>query len=63
MSLRKGYDEEYSIFSDFSVEEDVEDLEKRKQVRRKLEDQLEKKRLKEEFDELDGDFDWDDLDR
>lgn len=63
MSLRKDYEEDYPYFSDFSLEEDMEDLEKRKHIRKKLEDRLEQKRLREELDELDGEFDWDDLDK
>ena len=62
MSLRRDHDDSYS-FSDFSYEEDTDEINRKKFYRKKLEDRLEKKRLKEEFDELDGDFDWDELDR
>lgn len=62
MSLRKDYDDSYT-FNDFSLEEDVEELSHKKRIRKLLEDKLEKKRLKEEFDELDGEFDWDDIDK
>ncbi|KTD65474.1 hypothetical protein [Legionella spiritensis] len=62
MGLHKEHDESYS-FSDFSLEEDAEDLNRKKYLRRKLEERLERKRLKQEFDELDGEFDWDELDR
>lgn len=61
MSLHKDYDDSQS-FSDFNFDEDVEELDHKKHVRRMLEDRLEKKRLREELeDELDGEFDWDDL--
>lgn len=64
MGLHKDYDENKS-FSDFNYEEnDEETLNHKKQVRRLLEERLERKRLKAELeDELDGEFDWDDLDR
>ncbi len=67
MSLHKDYDDSQS-FSDFKIEEDIdgveriEDLDHKKQVRRMLEERLERKRLKEELDdELEGDFDWKDF--
>lgn len=63
MSLHKDYDDNKS-FSDFNYDEETEDLDHKKQVRRMLEDRLERKRLKEELeDELNAEFDWDDLDR
>lgn len=63
MSLPREYEEE-SSFSEYSYdEEDAQELTHKKRVRRMLEDRLERKRLKEEFDELDGEFDWDELDR
>ena len=62
MSLRSEYDESY-YFSDFPLEEETEDMVHKKRIKRLLEDRLEKKRLKEEIDELDGEFDWDELDR
>ncbi len=63
MSLHKEYKDK-SSYSEFKPDEDTEDLNHKKQVRRMLEDRLERKRLKEELeDELDGEFDWDDLDR
>ena len=60
--LREEFDEG-STFSEFSVKEDPATLSHRKRVRKMLEDRLEKKRLKEEIDELDGEFDWDELNR
>ncbi|MDP1604198.1 MAG: hypothetical protein Q8M03_13140 [Legionella sp.] len=62
MGLHREYDENKS-FSDFSMEEDGDELSHKKRVRKLLEEKLERKRLKEEFDELDGDFDWEELDR
>lgn len=63
MSLHKDYDENQS-FSDFNYDDDVDELNHKKQVRRMLEDRLERKRLKAELeDELDEEFDWDDLER
>lgn len=63
MSLRKDHDEDDShAFSEYSYEEeeDTASLSHRRQVRKMLEDRLERKRLKEELDELDSDFDWED---
>ena len=64
MSLHRDY-EDYHSYSDFSFEEEEspERLNHRRQCRKKLEERLERKRLKQEFDELDGDFDWDELDK
>lgn len=64
MSLRREYDEEHA-FTDFSHEndEDAEQLTHKRRVRKMIEERLERKRLKEEFDELDGEFDWDELER
>ncbi|ASQ45666.1 PA3496 family putative envelope integrity protein [Legionella clemsonensis] len=57
--------EETNSFSDYSYEEEnSEDLDHKKRVRKMLEDKLERKRLREELeDELDGEFDWDELER
>ena len=58
--------EEHHFFVDYRSEEKAEDLSKRKRIRRMLEDKLERKRFlaecKDEFDELDGEFDWSDWD-
>lgn len=64
MSLRREYDDHHS-FSEYSYEdeEDQDKLSHKRQVRKALEEKLERKRLKEELDELDGEFDWDELDR
>ena len=62
MSLHKDYNDNQS-FPDFNCDEDVDELNHKKHVRRLLEDRLEKKRLKEELDdELEGEFHWDDRD-
>lgn len=63
MGLHKDQDDNPS-FSDLNFEDEPEDLNRKKHVRRMLEDRLERKRLKQELDdELDGEFDWDELDR
>lgn len=65
MSLHKHHndDESYNP-SDFSAEkESVEMLKHRRKIRKTIEDRLERKRLHDEIDELDSDFDWDDVDR
>ncbi|MDI9818270.1 MULTISPECIES: hypothetical protein [unclassified Legionella] len=63
MSFPRGYEENNS-FSEYSYEEDTENLDHKKRVRKLLEERLERKRLreelKEEFDDLDDRFDWDD---
>lgn len=62
MGLHKDSDDNQS-FSDFSFDEDPDELNHKKRVRQMLEERLERKRLKEELDdELEGEFDWDDLD-
>lgn len=63
MSLHKDYDDSRS-FPDFNSKDDPDELNHKKNVRRMLEDRLDRKRLKEELeDELDGEFRWDDHDR
>lgn len=59
MSLRRDFDES-QYFSDMKVEEEKENIPKRREIKKKLEDRLEQKRLKASFDELDGEFNWDD---
>jgi 2-oxoglutarate dehydrogenase complex dehydrogenase (E1) component-like enzyme len=68
MSLHKEIDDQ--SFTDMAYDEKLGDFEemdnvdRKRQVRRMLEDRLERKRLKEELeDELDGEFDWDELER
>lgn len=65
MKLHEDYDER--SLSDYNYDEDAGSQEHRKKIRRMLEDRLENKRLKEElkddFDELGGEFDWDILDK
>lgn len=59
MGLQKDYDE-MEFFTDFSFENE-ENMSHKKRIRRLLEDKLEKKRLRDEFDELDGEFYWEEL--
>lgn len=65
MGLRKENDDDYHAFSDYSYEEDEDPakLSHKRRVRKMVEERLERKRLKQELDELDGDFDWDEFDR
>ncbi len=68
MSSNTDYDySSQSIDYNFDSDEDeIEESEHRKDVRRRLEAKLERKRLKAELEdyegELDSDFDWDDVD-
>lgn len=65
MSLHEETDD--FSFSDYNYDDEFEELNKKKKVKRMLEDRLERKRLKDEFkddfDELSGEFDWDELDK
>ncbi|MCE0723453.1 MULTISPECIES: hypothetical protein [Legionella] len=65
MDLHEDYDDQ--SFSDYNYDDDIESTVHRKNIRRLLEEKLERKRLKEEFkddfDELSGDFDWDVIDK
>ena len=65
MDPHEHYDDQ--SFSDYNYDDDIESSAHRRNVRRMLEERLERKRLKEEFkddfDELSGDFDWDNLDK
>lgn len=54
------------LFNDYNYQDDEsEDLSQKKKVKRLLEERLERKRLKDEwkedFDELNGEFNWDDI--
>lgn len=64
MELHEDYDD-YE-FSDHHSDDDANNS-YRKNVRRRLEDHLERKRLqsefKDDFDELNGEFDWDFLEK
>lgn len=66
MSLHEEEADE-PLFSDYNYDDDINEASQRKRVKRMLEDRLERKRLKDEFkddfDELSGEFDWDELDR
>ncbi|MFI4919483.1 MAG: hypothetical protein ACHP65_08000 [Legionellales bacterium] len=65
MSLHEGYDGR--SLADYKHDDEVGDLTQRKKVKRMLEDQLERKRLRDEFkddfDEFSAEFDWDELDK
>ncbi|CAM2795481.1 hypothetical protein [Legionella worsleiensis] len=65
MALHEEFEDQ--SFSDFNYDDDLDDLTHKKRIKRMLEDRLEKKRLKDEFkddfDELSGEFDWDQLDK
>lgn len=66
MDLHEDSDEQ--SFVEYDDEIDTGDkLAQRKKVKRLLEERLERKRFKDEcdddFDELSGDFDWDDHDK
>lgn len=65
MALHEEIDD-YS-FSDLNYDNDMSDLDHKKKIKRMLEDRLERKRLKNEFkddfDELSGEFDWDEVDK
>lgn len=65
MGLHEDYDDQF--FSDFNYDEDIKDIDQRKKIKKLLDERLERKRLKEEFkddfDELNGDFDWEEQDR
>jgi hypothetical protein len=65
MALHEDYDDQ--SFSNFNYDDDAESGTHRKNVRRMLEDRLERKRLREEcqddFDELSAEFDWDSMDK
>lgn len=65
MSLYEDYDSQ--VFSDYNYEEEIEDLPKKKRIRKLLEEKLERKRLRDEFkddfDELEGEFDWDEIEK
>lgn len=64
MGLQEELDDQSFVEYNY---EDKDEAAQRKNVRRQLEDRLERKRLRDEFrddfDELDGDFDWDELDK
>ncbi len=67
MSLHEDSDD--YAFSDYNYDDidDTEELDQKKRIKRLLEERLERKRLKDEFkddfDELSGEFDWDELDK
>jgi len=68
MSLHEDL-EDFS-FSDRSYDKEInekDDLVQKKKVKRLLDERLERKRLKDEFkdefEELNGEFDWDGLDK
>ncbi|MDP3560751.1 MAG: hypothetical protein Q8R83_01060 [Legionellaceae bacterium] len=72
MSLNIDYDDNNNSSVDYNLDDEEYDLnniasEHKSDVRRKLEDRLERRRLKQELEdyegELDGEFDWENLDR
>ena len=59
-------DDDFHHYTDieYEYEEDEASLNHRRQVRRMLEDRLERRRLKAEIeDDFEDEFDWGDLDR
>lgn len=59
MSTKREYEEEDPSFLEYSRNEDPEELHHRRAVRKRLEERLEQKRLKEELEDWDDDdFDW-----
>ena len=67
MSLDKQWDDELNHSTDFNADfvnekEDHESDKHRRKIRKCIEERLETKRLRDEIDELDGDFDWDEID-
>jgi regulator of sigma D len=68
MSLHKDIEEntytEMNYDEDYREYEEPDNSDHKRQVRKLIEDRLERKRLREELeDELDGEFDWDELER
>ena len=47
---------------DVNFEDDTDTLAHKRAVRKKIEEQLERKRLKKEMDDYDDEFDWDEYD-
>lgn len=64
MSLYKDHDDSHQGL-DYNFHDDSEELAHKKRIRKMVEAQLERKRLKEELEdyegELDNEFDWDNL--
>ena len=64
MGLYEHPDEQ--SYSDYNYDDENGENNHKKKVKRMLEDRLERKRLKDEckddFDELNGEFDWDKID-
>lgn len=64
LHLDDSHPAEDDSFSEFHYDEDRHELPHKRHVRRMLEDKLERRRFKQELselDELDGEFDWDDV--
>lgn len=60
---KREHEDDDVLYSDFSLEhEDEEDITRRRYIRKKLETRLERKRMREDLDEFDGDFDWEEYD-
>ena len=54
---------EHGDFSEVYPHVSAAELDQKRLVRKKLEARLERKHLQESIDELDGEFDWDELER
>lgn len=60
---KREHEDDDVLYSDLSLEhEDEEDITRRRYIRKKLETRLERKRMREDLDEFDGDFDWEEYD-
>ena len=65
MRLPREYQDDDRYLNETEVErdDDQETLSHKRAIRRKLEERLERKRLREEIDDYDDEFDWDDFER
>lgn len=63
MGLHNDYDYNNSTYSEYDSVEDQQNLSHKRALRKKIEDRLESKRLREackdDWDELNDEFDWD----
>ena len=65
MRVPREYKDEDYYLNDIDIErdKDAENLSHKRDIKRRLEDRLEEKRLREEIDDYDEEFDWDELDK
>lgn len=68
MGLHRDHDDYMnSSYSDIDAQEDQQTLSHRRELRKKIEERLESKRLKEacrdDWDELDDEFDWSEIEK